>query len=288
MSLGNLLGSRVCRLLAATASFIAFSSGFAQNAAQDDGGAWPWAKYGISKTDNPACIPVPRKEGWAMDQHKSIMANCKSPGLKVVFLGDSITHAFQYGSGAKVWREYCAPLGSSAYAVPADKTENVLWRITEGGELDGINPKVVVILIGINNLYATPSSPEDVAMGVTAIVNCVKGKLPNAKILLLGIFPCFSVDHAGTVKARAANGIIGKLHDGRQVFFLDIGDNFIEPDKTISKEKLKDGLHPSEIGYRIWVDAMRPYLDDLLNNDGNGEVWKSAGANGVRAELKKQ
>ena len=86
------------------------------------------------------------------------------------------------------------------------------------------------------------------------------------------------------MKAQAANAIISKLHDGKQVFFLDIGDRFIEPDKTISKEKLKDGLHPSEKGYRIWVDAMKPYLDDLLNNDGKGEIWKNAGPKTIAAQ----
>ncbi len=272
-----------CKLLTVVAMFATPSSGFAQEA-KVDAADWPWAKYGIAKTEVKACIPVPRKEDWAMAQHQSIVKNCKSPGLNVVFIGDSITHGFQFADGVKVWQEYCSPMVSFSFAVPGDKTENVLWRITEGGELDGISPKVIVILIGINNLYASPDSAEDVAKGITTIVNCAKAKLPDTKILLLGIFPCFNVTHIGTVKAQAANAIISKLHDGKQVFFLDIGDRFIEPDKTISKEKLKDGLHPSEKGYRIWVDAMKPYLDDLLNNDGKGEIWKNAGPKTIAAQ----
>jgi len=273
---------KICKLLTIVASFATLSSIFAQEAKVDTAD-WPWAKYGIPKTEVRTCIPAQRTENWALDQHKTIL-KCRTPNLQVVFLGDSISHQFQFIDGAKVWNEYCAPLNAFVYAVPADGTQHVLWRITEGGELDGINPKVVVILIGINNLYASPDSPEDVAKGITTIINCVKTKLPDTKILLLGIFPCFSTSHVGTVKAQATNAIISKLHDGKQVFFLDIGDRFIEPDKSISKEKLKDGLHPSEKGYRIWVDAMRPYLDDLLKNDGKGEVWKNAGLKTIAAE----
>ncbi|MEI8246771.1 MAG: GDSL-type esterase/lipase family protein [Lentisphaerota bacterium] len=280
----NSFKTRVCQFLAAAGIFTALSSGFAQDAAQDaakDAGDWEWSKYGIVKTSNPAGIPAPRNEDWAVGCHKTNMAG--KANLQVLFLGDSICHQFQHQGGAKVWSEFCAPLGAFAFAVPGDKTQNVLWRITAGGELDEINPKVLVILIGINNLYGTSDSAEDVAKGITAIVNYARTKLPDTKILLLGVFPCFSVDSPGTVKAQAANAIIAKLHDGKQVFFLDIGDRFIEPDKTISKEKLKDGLHPTEKGYRIWAESMRPYLDDLLNNNGSGDVWKNAGLKTIAA-----
>ncbi|MFZ2654484.1 MAG: GDSL-type esterase/lipase family protein [Victivallales bacterium] len=277
------VGAKVCRLLTAAAMFATLSSSFAQEAAD-----WPWAKYGIPKTDAKACIPVPRTEDWAIQCHVQA-GKMKNPSIGVAFLGDSITHGFQFqkvpDGVVSAWSEYCAPLGAANFGIPGDKTQHVLWRITEGGLLDGMNPKALVILIGINNLYGgSPDSPADVAKAITTIVNCAKTKLPDTKILLMGIFPCFTTSSPGTVGAQATNAIISKLHDGKQVFFLDIGDRFIEPDKSISKEKLRDGLHPSEKGNRIWAEAMRPYLDDLLNNDGKGDLWKNAGLKKIAEE----
>ncbi|MFA6290348.1 MAG: GDSL-type esterase/lipase family protein [Victivallales bacterium] len=280
---------RFCKLLTAAAMFATLSSNFAQDV-KVDAGDWPWAKYGIPKTDAKTCIPVPRTEDWAIQCHTQAI-KMKNPSIRVAFLGDSITHGFQFqkvpDGVVSAWNEYCGPLGSANFGIPGDKTQHVLWRITEGGLLDDkLKPKVLVILIGINNLYASSDSPDDVAKAITLIVNCAKAKLPDTKILLLGIFPCFNVTHVGTVGAQATNAIVSKLHDGKKVFYLDIGDRFIEPDKSISKEKLRDGLHPSEKGNRIWAEAMRPYLDDLLNNDGKGEIWKNAGLKTIAAEVK--
>ena len=253
------------RLLILPVVLFAVSTGFSQQPSKTTKAPAQNAD-GAAKTGNAACIPVPRTEPWAVTQHESILSNIKSPNLRVVFLGDSITHGLQFGgpeAGAAVWAEHFAPLSAAAFAVPGDKTQHVLWRITEGGELDGLHPKVVVILIGINNLIAK-NTPEETAAGVTAIVQETESRLPGAKILLMGIFPCFV---RGSV--QETNELIAKLEDLKQVYFLDIGDQLGGPGVY------RDGIHPSDAGYRIWAEAMQPYLDDLLKNDGNGELWKN-------------
>lgn len=220
---------------------------------------------------NTACIPTPRMEEWAINQHATCLS-LKSPNARVIFLGDSIAHGMQFGQppegGAGVWRERFAPLGAAAFAVPGDKTQNLLWRIGEGGELDGLHPKVVVLLIGVNNLI-TKNTPDETAAGIAAVVQQVKKVLPDTKILLLGIFPCYVGPDV-----QLTNAIIANLEDLQQIYYLDIGDKFLESDGKISKTKLRDGLHPSEEGYQVMAEAIQPYLEDLLNNNGQAELWK--------------
>ena len=243
------------RILILPSVFFMASAGLAQQASPAAG--------------NPAVIPVPRTEDWAVAGHEGLLANSRTnPNLQVVFLGDSITHGLQFGPGAEVWREHFAPLNAMAFALPADKTQNMLWRITEGGELNGLHPKAVVVLAGINNLTAK-NTPEETAAGVAAIVHEIEVRLPGTKILLIGVFPCWERD-----SVQQTNAIIAKLEDLKQVYFLDIGFKFIAPDGTISKSVLKDGIHPSEEGYQIWAKAMQPYFEDLFNNNGQGELWK--------------
>ena len=142
---------------------------------------------------------------------------------------------------------------------------------------DSTSAKVLVLLIGINNLLQG-DTPEDTARGIEAIVAYLRGKLPGTRILLLGVFPCWEQPTDPIrERVRETNAIISKLADRKQVYYADIGPRFLEPDGTISKAKLRDLLHLSEIGYGIWAEAMAPYLEDLLNLDGKGEVWGRRG-----------
>lgn len=239
---------------------------------------WPWAKYGLPPSTNPTCIPLKRTD-WADQYHVAMLAREKKPDLDLVFLGDSITMMWRsqsgYEGGTPVWEKYYAPRKAGNFGISGDRTEHILWRITEGGDLDGLNPKVLVLLIGINNLLQTNSKPADVAEGITTIVNVVKAKLPNTKILLMGLFPLWEKP---TDPARQwvkdVNVLIKPLADKQRVWYLDIGDKFVEPDGTITKEKLRDLLHLSEKGYWIWAETMEPYLVDLLDHEGKGDLWQ--------------
>jgi lysophospholipase L1-like esterase len=239
---------------------------------------WPWAKYGLPPSTNPTGIPLKRTD-WADGYHTAMLAREKKPDLQLVFLGDSITMMWRsqsgYEGGTPVWDKYYAPLKAGNFGISGDRTEHILWRITEGGDLDGLNPKVLVLLIGINNLLQTQSTPADVAAGITTIVNLVKVKLPHTKILLMGLFPLWEQP---TDPARQwvkdVNALIEPLADRQRVWYLDIGDKFLEPDGTIKKRNLRDLLHLSEHGYWLWARTMKPYLRDLMDNEGKGEIWQ--------------
>lgn len=237
---------------------------------------WPWLKYGIAPTTNPACVPTQRTD-WAMNYHKGMLGLENKAQVKVLFLGDSImndmwrSRSLVYAErvkegGNQVWQKYYAPLNAANFGISADETGNLLWRIAEGGCLEGLHPEVAVLLIGINNLIRG-QTPEQTAEGITTIVGYLKNKLPDTKILLLGIFPCWQpATNPIRAKVKQTNLLISKLHDGQRIFYLDIGHVLVEPDGNILKDKLQDTLHPSEKGYELWAEAMQPYLFDLLNN----------------------
>ena len=177
-------------------------------------------------------------------------------------MGDSITEGWE-GNGKKVWAKYYAPRQALNLGIGSDHTQHVLWRL-EHGNLDGLKPKAAVVLIGVNNIPADTNSPRQVLEGVTAVVNKLREKLPDTKILLLGIFPFREDFCAQRGKALQVNQALRKLDDGQRVRFLDIGSQFIQPDGTISKDMMRDYLHLSPAGYRLWAEAIEPELAAML------------------------
>jgi lysophospholipase L1-like esterase len=212
------------------------------------------------------CTPAPRGSWWP-NYHKNMLKR-ESKNGKVLFLGDSITMMWRsqsgYEGGTKVWNKYYQKLPAANYGISGDKTENILWRITSSDDLRGTNPKVVVLLIGINNLNRS-DSPKDTASGISEIVKVLRQKLPQSKILLMAVFPCWkSPKHPTRNKVKATNNLIKPLADNKKVFYLDIGKVFLEKDGSISKKILRDYLHLSEKGYQRWAKAMQPTLIKLL------------------------
>lgn len=257
-----------------TLLIVAAVTALSQALAQDD---WPWGSYGLPKSDLATCTPLKRVD-WAEGYHKSMLLREKKPDLELVFLGDSITMMWRsqsgFEGGTPVWEHYYAPRKAGNFGISGDRTEHILWRITEGGDLDGLSPKVLVLLIGINNLGQTKSTPDEVSAGITTIVNYLKTKLPTTRILLLGVFPCWErPEHPAREWVRQVNLRLRPLADQERVWYLDLGAEFLEPDGTISKTKLRDLLHLSEKGYWLWAEAMEPYLVDLLDRGGKGDVW---------------
>jgi beta-glucosidase len=213
------------------------------------------------------CIAKPRASWWP-GYHKAMLKR-EPKNMKVMFLGDSITMMWRtqsgYEGGSKVWDRNYKQLNAGNYGISGDKTENVLWRITKSNDLQGTNPKVVVLLIGINNLLQK-DSPEDTAAGIKKIVSNLRKKLPQSKILLMGVFPCWkSPKHPIRAKVKKVNASISSLADNKHIWFLDIGNVFLEKDGSISKTILRDYLHLSEKGYERWAKAMNPKLLELLN-----------------------
>jgi lysophospholipase L1-like esterase len=217
--------------------------------------------------ENTATTPAPRDDKWVA-RHEGFVEQAKQGGIDVLFLGDSITDRWR-SVGSNVWAQDYAPLHAANFGISADRTQHVLWRI-DHGELDGIHPKAVVLMIGTNNTgkekdkKTERNTPSEVVAGVTAVVNDIRKKLPETKILLLAIFPRGQKANPLRNEIKGINASLAKLDDGKTVTYLDIGQKFLAPDGTLSKDIMPDLLHPSEKGYVIWADAMKPTLDGLL------------------------
>lgn len=223
-----------------------------------------------------------------MERHKVLNDRTKAAAGKVdlVFIGDSITQGWE-GAGKTVWEKHYAGRKALNLGIGGDKTQHVLWRL-ENGNLDGLDPKVAVVMIGTNNSGKDRNTAAEITEGVTAVVSKLRAMRPQMKILLLGIFPRgqnFN-DQRGSI--LQVNQAIARLADIQSVFWLDFGSKLINSDGSISKDLMPDYLHLSTKGYETWADAIEPSLVALLGDkatavatDPSGEwVWTINGPDG--------
>jgi lysophospholipase L1-like esterase len=212
---------------------------------------------------NPATTPAPRDAKW-LTRHEGFVAIAKKGDVDVLLLGDSITDAWRQPPAKEAWDKHFAPRRAANFGIGGDRTQHVLWRITNG-ELDGITPKVVMLMIGTNNTNS--DSAEHIAEGITAIVKTIRQKSPTTKVMLLAVFPRGEKpDNPGRTKIAEINKTISKLDDGKSVRYLDIGRSFLQEDGTLTKEIMPDFLHLSAKGYAIWGDAVAPLLREMLGS----------------------
>jgi lysophospholipase L1-like esterase len=223
----------------------------------------------IGQTNQPpainAClVPVPRTDERGTNRFLELSQRVKDCAgqADVVFIGDSITQAWEV-AGKEVWAKYYTPRHALNLGIGSDRTQHVLWRL-DHGHLAGLKPKVVVVLIGVNNIPDETYTPGMVLEGVTAVVQKLRTELPEAKIILLGIFPFHENFHPQRAKALQVNQALHKLDDGQWVHFLDFGYLFIQPDGKISKDMMPDFVHLTPTGYRLWAEALEPKLAELL------------------------
>ena len=194
-------------------------------------------------------------------RHEKCAAITKAGGVDLAFLGDSITQGWE---GQPAWEKHFAPLKAANFGFSGDRTEHVLWRLAHG-ELVGLTPKVIVIMIGTNNIGHGSSNPAETAAGVKAIVNTLRAKIPSAKILLLGIFPRDEKPDGPMRKQVAeATSLFKNVANGKTIHFMDIAKSFLEPDGTVRPEIMPDFLHLSEQGYNRWAEAIAPKVAELM------------------------
>ncbi|OJW22659.1 MAG: hypothetical protein BGO49_01370 [Planctomycetales bacterium 71-10] len=212
----------------------------------------------------PTAVPAPRKDGWWQQRHEKYLEDVKKAregaGVDVIFLGDSITEGWGQNP---VWKKYYGQRKALNLGIGGDQTQHVLWRI-QNGELVGLHPKALMLMIGTNNAGSNPA--DQIAEGVEAIVAELQKTLPDTEILLLGVFPRGEKPDDTRKKLTDVNARISKL-DGGKVHYLDIGSSFVNPDGTISKDIMPDYLHLSEKGYELWAAAVEPTLKKLLKED---------------------
>lgn len=222
--------------------------------------------------DASAAIP---KTGNArfFELHEKFLARGKAGPIGVLFLGDSITEGWT--KVPHIWEHYYGQYQPANFGIGGDQTHHVIWRI-ENGELDGISPKLVVLMLGTNN--AAQHSGEQIAAADTKIVELIRAKIPGVKVILLAIFPRdarrgpsgliteAAVADAGRRMAviDRANALLAKLDDGVNVRFLDISAQFLGKDGRIPWTIMPDQLHLSPAGYQLWTDAMQPLLMEMM------------------------
>jgi len=213
---------------------------------------------------NACIISVPRTDERGTNRYVQLCQRVKDcqGQADVIFLGDSITQAWEV-EGKEVWAKYYAPRHALNLGIGSDRTQHVLWRL-DHGHLADLKPRVVVLLIGVNNIPDDSFTPGMVLEGVTAVVQKLRTKLPATKIILLGIFPFHEDFHPQRAKALQVNQALYKLDDGQWVHFLDFGHLFIQPDGKISKDMMPDFVHLTPTGYRLWAEAMEMKLAELL------------------------
>ena len=220
---------------------------------------------------------------WQMKRHEQKMKEVANGGAKVVFIGDSITH-FWESAGKEQWNKYFAagPRKALNLGTSADRTEHVLWRITEGHELDGYEAKCILLMIGTNNSGHFPfekEPPIDTIHGIREILRVIAEKQPNARTILTAIFPR-GANEAQPHRARndAVNKELAKLADGKRVIWCDFTDKFLTADGRLSCELFPDLLHPGPLGYEIWASSVIPLIDAVLKagpDECIPSVWSS-------------
>jgi beta-glucosidase len=194
-----------------------------------------------------------------MTMHRNFVDRAKRGGIDLIFLGDSITQGWHDND---VWKKYYRSRHTVNFGIGGDRTQHVLWRL-QHGEVEGIRPKVVVLLIGTNN--SGSNSAAEIYAGIKAILDELRKRLPASKILVLGIFPRGQKPSSAREKLIEVNKEISRLDDGKAVRYLDIGKSFLESDGTISPAIMPDYLHLSRQGYERWAEAMEPTLKQLLD-----------------------
>jgi lysophospholipase L1-like esterase len=196
------------------------------------------------------------------ERHAQFLERAKQGDIGLVFLGDSITDRWpRVGEGS--WLKL-APYKPANFGVEGDCTEHLLWRL-EQGELDGIAPKVVVVLIGSNNVfYFADEAPEWTARGIEKIVATIQKRSPAATVLLFGIFPRDEKESRVRKTISAINRDLQRLDDGTRVRFVDIGGQFLDPAGSIPAVLMPDKVHLSAKGYAIWEASLESVLPELM------------------------
>jgi lysophospholipase L1-like esterase len=212
-----------------------------------------------------AQMPVPRTDQSSMIAHQQLLEKKKQGRIDVYFEGDSITRrwaATDYPYLLANWNQNFFGWNAADFGWGADRVENILWRI-ENGELDDVNPKVMVLLAGTNDV-GNHAQPGDVTSGLKAVLRVMREKAPGATIILMGIFPRNDrVDAMPVINQINAN--LEKLADGKQVRYLNINRKLAnENGKLLEGMMNPDKLHPEPKGYQVWADALKPLLLELL------------------------
>lgn len=213
-----------------------------------------------------ADVPSSRTDTNSMIAHFQLLQKASKGGIDVYFEGDSIVR--RWGTSDAPWKPMLDNWRANFYGWNAadfgwgaDGTQNILWRL-KNGELDGVQPKVIVLLAGTNNISAG-QSPDEIAQGIKAIVQTCQSKAPNVVIVVTAVFPRRD-NPALWQKIEALNRRIQAICDGKRIRYLDVNERFGDKNGQPFDGMTVDGLHPTPVGYQVWADGLKPILTELL------------------------
>jgi len=217
--------------------------------------------------------PAPRTDQNSMTAHQQLLDKAQRGGIDIYFEGDSIARrwgATDYPELLANWKQNFFGWNAADFGWGADLTQNILWRLNNG-ELDGVNPKIVVLLAGTNNVgNAVPADGDqakvaDVTRGIQAILRVIQTKAPNATIILTAIFPR-NDDITLMPVIEKVNANLAKLAEGKKLRYLNINSKLANADGVLFEGMMnaRDKLHPTLKGYQVWADALKPIFTELL------------------------
>ena len=218
----------------------------------------------------PADRAAPRTDQNSLTAHRELLQKARTGRIDLYFIGDSITRrwgATDYPALLANWRKNFFGWNAGNFGWGADRTQNILWRL-EQGELDDVNPRVIVVQAGTNNIGAQPGGAANVAevtRGLAAILRICRQKAPRATVILTAIFPR-NDNMAVMPEIDQVNANLARLADGRQVRYLNVNDKLADKDGRLFPGMMneRDKLHPTLQGYQVWADGLKPILIDLL------------------------
>ena len=217
-----------------------------------------------------AAVPARRTDPNSALAHEQLVAKAKAGRIDLYFLGDSITRRWgcsdpQYAAMLENWKQNFFGWNAGNFGWGGDGVQHMLWRI-RNGELDGVNPKVIVISAGTNNIGTKPGGSAkvaDIVNGIRALIDTCRQKAPDAKIVLTAIFPRNdSMDVLPEI--NQVNAELAKLADDRTVFVLNVNDKLADANGVLFDGMTGDKLHLTVKGYQVWADGLKPLLTKFL------------------------
>ncbi|QTE21425.1 GDSL-type esterase/lipase family protein [Polaribacter cellanae] len=221
----------------------------------------------VKVSENLASLEVKKEEKWWIKRHQTIIGKL-NPDSELILIGNSIFNSLDKKEQAGIWKKYLDTYKTINMGISGDRTENVIWRL-KNGALENINPKVAVLLIGTNNTdgnhYLTVSTPEELAGGIKKICTIINEKLPNTKILLMGILPYgYKPNHRDQIN-KATNKIISKFPEANPlIHYIDIGAVYYNDKGMVRRDLMPDFLHPNKEGYILMFNALEDKINELM------------------------
>lgn len=233
---------------------------------------------------NSAVIAKPRDKefDWMSisqwyHKHADHVAIAKEGKAELIFLGDSITESWNWGEQQQAtFQQHFGRYPSANFGIGGDQTQNLLWRLQNG--LKGqLKPKLVIVLIGVNNFGHSQHSPEQVSEGVEAVVEQSLINYPDAYVLVSGVFPFDqNADSANRTRVKDLNALLSKLDSKARVWVKDLGGVFLEQDGSIDSSIMGDFLHPSAAGLERYANKLSPIVDKLMQDYDKNHRFVSA------------